>query len=130
MRGPTARTRRGRGWVAAEALVATVLLTMIMLGVSATINAAGRVNRLHLLRQQCTAAGLAQLESLSATGEVLTDEQFRRLWPKLTCRIERTAGEGDWAGLVLCKAVVSGKARELAVTVTLARYLPAGEAKP
>ena len=124
MRAATPRGRRAAGWVAIEAMVGTVLLGMILTGVIAALNLTARVNRHHLAKQRGLAAAMAQLDSLSATGEPIAEADLNRLWPRVKLTLERTPGKGDWVGLTLCKAVAVADNREGPVTVALARYLP------
>ena len=86
------------------------------------MSATGRLNRLLLARQQCTAAAQAQLDCLEATGEQLSTEDIARLWPGLEVRTETSAGQGDWKGLELVKVTATNKSLHKEVKVQLCRY--------
>jgi len=123
-------TRTSPGWAVVEALMGVAIMGLVAAGLARSVIAAGAINRHHLVRQRCIAAASAQLDSLSAVGKPLPEAGFRRLWPGLRCRLAAVPGKGDWAGLILHTAVVTGTSRGRPVTVTLARYAPPGKEAP
>jgi len=121
--------RRRRGWTLVEAVISISVLSLMLGGITTVLHLAGKSNRYMLLRQRCIAAAQAQLDSVSATGAAVGDEDFRRLWPGLKSSVERRAGRGQWEGLQLVRVTVTGRAGDKTVSVKLARYI-AEEARP
>ena len=114
--------RRNNGWLTVEIITAIGVLSIVLFGFIKTMSATGRLNRLLLARQQCTAAAQAQLDCLEATGEQLSPEDIARLWPGLEVAIEESAGEDDWKGLRLVKVTATNKSLHKEVKVQLCRY--------
>ena len=115
------------GWLLAETLVALGLIGMLLTGLSLAQIGFRKFNAYQLVRQQCLAAAQAELDSFTATGKAIAREDFKRLWPGLDVRIEQTAGRGDWSGLELIRATVSGSSRGKKIVVRLSRYVAAGQ---
>jgi len=123
----TTGKRRG-GWLLTEAILSVVLLGMLT-GVVVSIQwQAGRFNHHQLTTQRCLAAGEATLESISATGKPIPEEDLRRLWPGVNLKLRRWPGTGDWEGMTLVTVVATARSHQHEVAVELARYLPAGGA--
>lgn len=114
--------RRNNGWLTIEIITAIGVLSVVFFGLIKTMSATGRLNRLLLARQQCTAAAQAQLDCIEATGEQLSPEDIARLWPGLEVRTETLAGQGDWKGLRLVKVTATNKSLHKEVKVQLCRY--------
>jgi len=102
-------------------------MAMLLAGVAFSLNGIVKFNRYQLIRQQCIAAAQAELDSLTATGEPIKDEDFSRIWPRLSVSIEKSAGQGQWKGTQLVKVTTSGKYLRKQVTVELSRYISRGE---
>jgi len=115
--------RRNNGWLTIEIITAIGVLSIIFFGFIKTMSATGRLNRLLLARQQCTAAAQAQLDCIEATGEKLNPEDIARLWPRLEVRTETSAGQGDWKGLRLIKVTAINKSLHKEIKVQLCRYV-------
>ena len=115
--------RRNNGWLTTEVIVTIGVLSLIFFGFMKTMSATGRLNRLLLARQQCTAAAQAQLDCIEATGEKLGPEDIARLWPGLEVAVEELVGKGDWKGLRLIKVTATNKSLHKKVEVQLCRYV-------
>ena len=112
----------------AEVLTSLAIVGMLLTGLALALGGLKRFNAFQLLRQQCLAAGQAQLDSIAATGQPITREDLARLWPGLSAQIDRSAGQGDWAGLTLVKVSTAGTTDyRKKVTLTLSRYIAAGQ---
>ncbi|MBN1359722.1 MAG: type II secretion system protein [Sedimentisphaerales bacterium] len=116
------RTRE-RGFLLAESIVAITLVSLIMAGLGITVIGFARFNRYQWARQQCIAAAQAQLDSLTATDQPFSHEDIQRLWPDVTVKVDRSAGEGQWEGLELLQVQASVDTHPRPTTVRLARYL-------
>ena len=84
-----------RGFLAVELTFAFALLGIILVALAVSLYGFGKFNRYQLVRRQCTSAALAQLDSIAVTGKPISDEDFERLWPKLSVSIEESAGTGS-----------------------------------
>jgi type II secretory pathway pseudopilin PulG len=115
--------RRFAGFLLVELIVALTVLAMLLAGVAFSLNGMAKFNRYQLIRQQCIAAAQAQLDSLTATGRSISEEDFSRLWPGLKVSIKETEGTGQWRGLKLVEVTASGKSFRKQVQIRLARYI-------
>ena len=82
-----------------------------------------KFNRYQLVRLQCIAAAQAELDSITATGKPIPDEDFKRLWPKLEVNLESSVGANQWQGLSLVEVTTKGMSYNKEVKVKLARYV-------
>ena len=115
--------RRFGGFIFAEIMVSLTVLAMLLAGVAFSLNGLAKFNRYQLIRQQCIAAAQAQLDSLTAMGRPIPDEDFKRLWPELRVSIEKTAGTGQWQNMELVEVTASGKSFRKQVQIRLSRYV-------
>jgi type II secretory pathway pseudopilin PulG len=116
------------GFLVVELTFAFTIMGLILAGLAVSLYGLGKFNRYQLVRQQCTSAALAQLDSMATTGKPIPDEDFERLWPKLSVSIEKSAGEGQWQGMRLVEVTASGiSLREKEVKVRLSRYILDGK---
>jgi type II secretory pathway pseudopilin PulG len=115
---------RQRGFLTAELLTAMALLAVIIAGLAVSMSGFSAFNYRQWARQRCTAAALAQLDSLTATGRPVEPQELRRLWPEVELSMSRTPAGRPWDGLELVE--VTAVARP--VTVRLTRYIPAASA--
>ena len=115
------------GWLLAETLIALGLIGMLVTGLSLAQIGFKKFNAYQLVRQQCLAAAQAELDSFTATGKAIPQNDFKRLWPGLDVRTQQTPGKGDWSGLELVKVTVSGSSRGKKLAVRLSRYVAPGE---
>ena len=121
------KKRRSGGFLFAEIAVALTIIAMLLAGVAFSLNGIAKFNHYQLIRQQCIAAAQAQLDSLSATGKPIGDEDFNRIWPQLTVSIEKSAGQGQWQAAQLVKVTTTGKYLRKQVTIELSRYISRGD---
>jgi hypothetical protein len=119
--------RRFGGFIFAEIAVSLTVMAMLLAGVAFSLNGIAKFNHYQLVRQQCIAAAQAELDSLTATGNQIEDEDFSRIWPQLSVSIEKTAGQGQWQGIQLVKVTTAGKYLRKQVTIELSRYISRDE---
>ncbi len=103
----------------AEMLTATVLLGLILTGLAVSTNGFSKFNQYQWTRQRCTAAALAQLESVTSAGILIEPQELKRLWPEVNVSVERTRADAPWDGLELVQVTAASRQ----VTVRLARYV-------
>ncbi len=115
--------RHARGFLLAELIVSIAIAGMIVMGLVISMQGAAAFNKYQWSRQQCIAAAQAQIDTLTATGTPLADEEIQRLWPKVTVVVERSAGQGQWAGLELVQVTARMKVTARPAQVRLARYV-------
>lgn len=123
----TDNKNRYGGFLFAEIMVGLTVMAMLLAGMAFSLNGLAKFNRYQLIRQQCIAAAQAELDSLTATGEPIKDEDFSRIWPRLSVSIEESNGQGQWQGTQLVKVTTSGKYLRKQVTIELSRYISRGE---
>ena len=99
------------------------VLGIILAGLAVSLAGFRTFNHYQLTRQRCMAAAQAQLDSIAATGKPIDDEDFRRLWPKLSVSIDRAPGTGQWRNLELVEATATGISLGKQVKVKLSRYI-------
>ncbi len=121
------KKRRYGGFLFAEIAVGLTVMAMLLAGVAFSMNGMAKFNRYQLVRQHCIAAAQAELDSLTATGKPIKDEDFSRIWPQLTVSIEKSAGQEQWQGAQLVKVTTSGKYLRKQVTIELSRYISRDE---
>ena len=107
-----------------ECVVSLSVMAMLTAGLAVSQWRTGEFNAIQLARMRCIAAGTAQLDALSARGVPLADEEERRLWPTVTCSIERSEGRGDWASTTLVTVTARATVKGKPVKVSLGRYIP------
>ena len=123
----TDNKKRYAGFLFAEMAVALTITAMLLAGVAFTMNGIAKFNHYQLVRQRCIAAAQAELDSLTATGKLIKDEDFSRIWPQLSVSIEKSAGQGQWQAAQLVKVTTSGKYLRKQVIIELSRYIAKGE---
>jgi type II secretory pathway pseudopilin PulG len=111
------------GFLLTELIVAMTVLIVILSCMALTLKVFRKINNYQLTRQQCVSAAQAQLDSIAVTGSPIDNEIIKRLWPKVSIKIEQSDGTGQWQGLKLIKVRTTAKADNKAVSVELARYL-------
>jgi len=121
------KKRRYGGFLFVEMTVAFTVIAMLLAGVAFSLNGIAKFNHYQLIRQQCIAAAQAELDSFTATGEPIKDEDFNRVWPQLKVSIEKTAGQGQWQAAQLVKVTTSGKYLRKQVIIELSRYISQAE---
>ena len=121
----SAKHIKRKGYLLVEIIVSIAVLGILILAFTMSLNGFARFNRVQLVRQQCTAAAQAQLDSIAATGKTIPDEDFQRLWPKLNVSIKQSDGTGQWEGLNLVEVEASGMGFSHPVKIRLSRYIAA-----
>lgn len=121
------KKRRSGGFIFAEIAVSLTVMAMLLAGVALSMNSIAKFNHYQSVRQKCIAAAQAELDSLTATGKPIEDEDFNRIWPQLIVSIEKTAGQGQWQGAQLVKVTTNGKYLRKQVIIELSRYISRNE---
>ncbi|MFB3893739.1 MAG: hypothetical protein ACE15C_17130 [Phycisphaerae bacterium] len=127
IRGPQSalrpvRAHRG-GWLLVELVVSVGLLALLLGAMMLAQRTLAKVNEFQLSRQRCIAAAEAQLDCIASTGRPMADADLARLWPGVCVTVQRTAGQGEWAGLELVKATATRSKGGPEAKVELARYV-------
>jgi len=117
------KIRRYKAFTIGELVVAIAVLGLLLGGLGFVMGGFSLLNELHMTRQRCVAAGQAQLNSFSATGEKIDEKLFKELWPRVNVEIEQSDGTGDWEGLKLIEVTMTAKVRRKKAEVRLSRYL-------
>jgi hypothetical protein len=117
------KNKQNSGFFITEIGVASAILAILLVGLALALHGFAKFNRYQLVRQQCIAAVQAELDSISATGKPIPEDNFKRLWPKLSINIRKSAGNGQWQGMTLIEVTASGKSYSKDVTVRLSRYV-------
>ncbi len=118
------KRRKNNGWVATEVVVSIGILALLFFVLTSSMIIARKFNKLQLVRQQCIAAGEAQLDSIAATGEAISKGDSERLWPGIKFDVIQSPGSGQWEGMRLIKVTTVGRSvnRTKDVKVELCRY--------
>lgn len=115
--------KKYKGVLLAELIVAFTILGMLLLCLGISLYGYAKFNLFQLVRQQCVAAAQAQLDSITSTGYPVSEDDFKRLWPKIDVTIEQSEGTGQWTGLKLVRAKAKGMSFSKPVNVELSRYI-------
>jgi type II secretory pathway pseudopilin PulG len=121
-----AKNIKYHGYVLMEIILAIFLLGVLITAFTMSLSGFARFNRFQLVRQQCISAAQAELDSITALGKPIPDEDFKRLWPKLNVSIKQTDGADQWQGLKFVEVQVNGLSFNQPVKIKLSRYI-AGE---
>ena len=111
------------GFLLTELMVAMAVLVIILACMAMMLKVFKNINQYQLARQQCISAAQAQLDCIAVTGEPISEENLKRLWPKMNIEVKRSDGIGQWEGLKLIKVSATAKADNKDVSVELARFL-------
>jgi len=123
----TYNKKRYSGFLFVEMTVAFTVMAMLLADVAFSLNGIVKFNHYQLIRQQCIAAAQAELDSFTATGEPIKDEDFHRVWPQLNVSIDKSAGQGQWQSAQLVKVTTSGRYLRKHVIIEQSRYVAMGE---
>jgi hypothetical protein len=115
------------GFLITELVVALTVLGIVLAGFAISLHNFAQFNNYQLVRHRCISAAQAQLDSIAATGQAVTDEDFQRLWPQLTVSIKKSPGTGQWEGLELVEVTTKAVSFRNKVKVQLSRYILAGK---
>ena len=118
------KRRKTNGWAATEVVVSIGILVLLFVVLEASMSTARKFNKYQLVKQQCIAAGQAQLDSIAATGEAISEGDFERLWLGIKFDIIQSPGSGQWEGMRLIKVTTVGRSvnRTKDVKAELYRY--------
>ncbi len=116
------RTKKRAGFLASELTVALSVLAVLLTCFAMSLHGFAKFNRYQLIRQRCIAAAQAQLDSITATGKPIVQDDLKRLWPTLNVSIERSAATGQWQGMELIEVTAKGESFRNKVQVKLSRY--------
>jgi hypothetical protein len=117
------KNKKYGGFLFTDLVVGLIVLGVLLTGLALSLHGFAKFNHYQLLRQNCTAAAQAELDSIAATGRPIRDEDLKRLWPKVSVSIQRSSGTGQWEGMRLVKVTASGKSFRKEVKVQLSRYI-------
>lgn len=117
------KSKKHAGFLLTEIVVSLTILGILLAGLAVSLDGFRRFNRYQLVRQRCIAAAQAQLDSITATSGPIPDQDFKRLWPKLSVSIEKSPGAGQWQGLKLVKVTTSSNSFHRKVKVQFTRYI-------
>lgn len=117
------KMRKTGGFLLADLIVGIALFGVLLAGLGVSVGGFGAFNRYQWTRQQCVAAAIAQLDSVTATGAPIDSDECRRLWPRVAVSLERTPGERQWAGLERIDVKASAQAGHKKVVIEMARYV-------
>ncbi|MHC4835739.1 MAG: hypothetical protein ACYTCN_07265 [Planctomycetota bacterium] len=67
----------------------------------------------------------AQMDAIAVTGKPIDDARFKKLWPGVSCQIEKSDGSGQWQGLRKIDLTLSKKVKQKNVEVQFTRFVPA-----
>jgi Tfp pilus assembly protein PilV len=116
------------GFLLTELIVALTVLVIILSCLAMALKIFRNINQYQLTRQRCISAAHAQLDCITVTGKEISDEDFKRLWPKMSVEIKQSDGIDQWQGLKLVKVKAAAQADNKVVSVEMARYFaPKGE---
>ena len=122
----SAENRRHEGFLLTEIVVSMTILGILVAALALSLHGFAKFNRYQLVRQQCTAAAQAELESMAATGAPVTDEDFDRLWSDLDVSIKKSPGTGQWSAMELVEVTTVGRSFDREVKIQLSRYFSGG----
>lgn len=111
------------GFLMTEIIVALTIMAMLLAGLALSLNGLAKFNRYQLVRQQCISAAQAELDSITATGKSIPEEDFHRIWPRLSISVEKSDGTDQWVGMELVEVTVSGRNFRKKVEIQLSRYV-------
>ncbi|MEJ2649075.1 MAG: type II secretion system protein [Sedimentisphaerales bacterium] len=117
------KNKKRNGFFIVEIMVSLALLGMLIAGLTISMHGLAKFNLYQLVRQRCVAAAQAQLDSISSTGKTISDEEIKRLWPKIEMSVEQKDGTGQWEGLTLFTIKTRGMSYNTPVKVELSRYI-------
>jgi type II secretory pathway pseudopilin PulG len=117
------KNKKYGGFLLPELAISVSLLGVLLTLLAISLNSFRRFNHYQLVRQRCVSAAQAQLDSIAVTGKAIDEEDFKRLWPKLSVSIQKSAGSGQWEGLKLIQVKAKAKSFNRDVKVELSRYI-------
>jgi len=117
------KCRKYGGFLWTEAAVAIIVMGVVLVSFALLLDGFRRFNNYQLVRQRCIAVAGAQLDSITATGKPIRDEDIVRLWPKLNVSVKKSPGTGQWQEITLVEVTACGRSFRNEVKVRLSRYI-------
>ncbi len=117
------KNKKYKGIFLIELFVGLTVLGFLLVCLALSLYGYAKFNLYQSVRQQCIAAGQAQLDCITATGNPVSQEDNKRLWPKIDVTIDQSDGTGQWAGLKLVRTKTTGMSFNTPVNVELSRYI-------
>lgn len=111
------------GYLMTELIVTLVVLGTLLTVLALSLNGFAKFNRYQLVKQRCISAAQATLDSIVVTGKPIPDEDFQRLWPRLTISVDQSPGTGQWNGMKLISVTATGSSFKKEVKVRINRYI-------
>jgi type II secretory pathway pseudopilin PulG len=121
------RNKYRAGFFMIELITAMFIMGLLLAALAVSLSGYGSFNDYLLTRQRCTAAAEAQLDSIAATGTLISDDNLHRLWPTVQLWVEKSDGRGQWYGLKLVTVTAEAKSRRKTVRLQLSRYILSGQ---
>ena len=119
----TDRNKKCGGFLITEMMTSLLVMGILLGCLALSLDGFRRFNHYQLTKQRCIAAAQAQLDSIAVTGVQISNEDFKRLWPKLNVSIEKSDGDGQWKKLKLIKVKTKAKSFNKDVEIELTRYI-------
>jgi len=119
----SSKDKKYDGFLLTEIIVAIAILGILLVGLALSLHGFAKFNHYQLVRQRCIAAAQAELDSITATGKPIRDEDFKRLWPKLSVSVKKSPGTGKWEPMQLVEVTAAGKSYRKEVKIQLSRYV-------
>jgi hypothetical protein len=119
----TRNCKKRKAFIFVELTIGLAVLGIILTCLVLALYGFQTFNHYQLTRQQCTAAAQAQLDSIAVTGNTIGEDDFKRLWPRLTVSIEESDGTDRWKGLKLITAKATAASYNRTVTIELCTYI-------
>ena len=119
--------RKHKGLLSVELVVAISVLAIIIGVLVALGNSYGKLNHHLWAKHICYTAGQAQMDAITTTGKPINDSKFEKLWPGVTCTVEKSDGSGQWQGLQRIDMTVSKRTRQRETEIQLTRYVTYAE---
>lgn len=115
--------KKYNGFLLVEIVVGFTILGALLIGLALSLQGFAKLNLYQLVKQNCIAAGQAQLDCIASTGKPISDETFKKLWPKLDVSVSQTEVTGQWEGTKLVEVTTKGRSFNKNVKVQLSRYI-------
>lgn len=115
------------GSLSIELMVAVAIMAVLVNVLAVLGGSFKKVNDYRWLQHTLIAAGQSQMDAIASTGEPIDEETFNRLWPKVTCTIAISEGEGPWRGLQKVQLHLSAQSRQKTIRASFMRYIPMNE---
>ena len=117
--------KKHKGMLSVELVVAVSVLATVIGVLVALGHSFGKLNNNLWAKHICSNAGQAQMDAIAVTGKPIDDARFKKLWPGVSCQIEKSDGSGQWQGLRKIDLTLSKKVKQKNVEVQFTRFVPA-----